>query len=75
MRKLTLSADEEVIETAKRLARREKTSVSAMFARIVRLLGSRRRPLGPITRKVSGVITLPRGKTDREAIEEALLDK
>jgi hypothetical protein len=36
VKKLTLSADEDVIRDAKRLARRNKTSVSAMFSRFVR---------------------------------------
>ena len=36
MTKLTLSMDEEVVATAKRIARRHNQSVSAMFSNLVR---------------------------------------
>ena len=50
-----------------------------MFRRMVRAM-SRRKPdatddLPPITRKALGMIRLPKGKTDRQLIEEALLAK
>jgi hypothetical protein len=64
MKKLTLSADPEVIAEARRLARESGTSVSSMFARFVRGLAKRRggrRPLGPSARKARGMIRLPRG--------------
>ncbi len=79
MRKLTLSADESVIEKAKLLAKEEGTSVSAMFERFVRLLLARRRAkdqtVGPIAQKATGMITLPRGKQARQILEEALAEK
>ena len=65
MKKLTLSADPEVIEQAKRLAAESGTSISSMFERFIRLMsrkGKPRRRLGPITQEASGLISLPRGK-------------
>jgi len=78
MKKLTLNADPEVIEQAKRLAEESGTSVSALFERYIRTLARRRhgrQELGPITRQLSGVIALPRGKSDREIIADALAEK
>ena len=78
MRKLTLSADEEVIAEAKQIAAENKTSVSAMFSRFVRAIGRREnphRPLGPIARKASGVIRLGGRKSRRQLLEEALAEK
>jgi hypothetical protein len=78
MKKLTLSMDEETIAEAKRLAAESGTSVSAMFARLVRAMAARPEagiPIGPITRQATGLVKLPDGKTDRELIEEALMDK
>jgi len=36
---------------------------------------SDKRPLGPLTRKATGVITIPKGKSDRQLIEDALSEK
>lgn len=79
MPKLTLSADAEVIEQAKRLAEERGTSVSAMFSQFVTLMARRtsphNQPLGPLTRKAMGMVSLPRDKSDRELIEEALAER
>jgi len=78
MRKLTLSADEAVIRKAKKLARQNRTSISAMFERLVRMMTAPRepsRPIGPIARKATGIIALPKGKTARQVLEESLADK
>lgn len=78
MKKLTLSADPEVIEQAKRIAQESGTSVSALFERMVRLLARKRnakQQLGPITRKATGLISLPRGKSEKNILDEALNDK
>ena len=78
MRKLTLSAEDSVIEQAKQLAAQRGTSVSAMFERFVRLLAVRRpsgQSVGPIARKATGVISLPSGKSDRQILEEAIAEK
>ena len=78
MKKLTLSAEPDVIAEAHRLAELHGTSVSAMFSRIVRLLShrDRERPrLGAGAKKASGLIQLPEGKSDRDVLEEALAEK
>lgn len=78
MKKLTLSADPEVIAEAHRLAREQGTSVSAIFSRLIRLLARRRnqRPaIGPLARKASGLIELPPGQLEQDVLADALADK
>ncbi|MGD0898502.1 MAG: DUF6364 family protein [Thermoguttaceae bacterium] len=78
MKKLTLSADPDVIAEARELARQNGTSVSSLFARFVRLLAGQRRTarsLGPLARKASGMIVLPKGRNAEEVLEDALLEK
>jgi hypothetical protein len=74
--KLTLSIDATLIGAAKRLAAERRTSVSAMFARLLVAMQQTRTidqsALAPLTRRVSGLVSLPEGKTDRELLEEAL---
>jgi Family of unknown function (DUF6364) len=78
MKKLTLKADPEVIAQAKRIADESGTSVSALFERFIRLLSRRRnrqRRLPPIARELSGIVSLPRGKDERDLLAEALMEK
>jgi hypothetical protein len=78
MPKLTLSADRKVIDQARKLARENNTSISSMFARFVRMLAVRRklpRDIGPIARQATGLITLPKGKTSRDVLVDALMEK
>ena len=78
MKKLTLNAEPEVIEEARRLAEAQGTSVSSLFARIVRFLArreSKRPSIGRLTRSASGLIKLPPGKSERDVLEDALVDK
>jgi hypothetical protein len=80
MKKLTLSASEDVIAQAKRVAARQKTSVSAMFSRYVRGLGRNdgakdEIPADSIAARATGFLRLPRGKTPRDVLTEALLEK
>jgi len=78
MTKLTLSVDEEIVEQAKTIARTRGTSVSAMFSEFVRAASApRRRPrtMGPLTRKVSGLVKLPPGGDYKELLTEALMEK
>ena len=78
MPKLTLNAEKDVIEKAKRLASERGTSVSAMFSQFVDTISSprpRRRKSAPITRRLRGLAKVPAGKTDRELFEEAILAK
>ncbi len=85
MKKLTLSMEERDIREARRIASEHGTSISGMFTRLVRAIGRKGRngttsgqstdELSPLTRKALGMISLPKGKTDRQLIEEALLDR
>lgn len=77
--KLTLTADPEIIQTAKRLAAARNTSVSALFSRVIESLQTEQETpvsdLGSLTRKASGLVSLPAGRTDRDLLEEALMEK
>ena len=77
--KLTLSAEEELVAAAKRLAQSRRMSVSALFARVIRALDRVRTTdpadLGPITRQASGLVTQRSHQSDRELLEEALEEK
>ena len=81
MTKLTLSMDEEVIATAKRIARRHRQSVSAMFSGVVRAMAAQEEkqavavPPDSITARLTGIVRLPDGKSDRELVAEALLER
>ena len=78
VKKLTLSAPEEVIADAKRIAERKRTSVSGLFVRLVRACDQEADPqdsLGPITLRASGVAALPADRADAELLEEALSEK
>jgi hypothetical protein len=78
MPKLTLSADRKVIEQARKLARENNTSISSMFARFIRMLAVRRkspRHIGPIARRAIGLVSLPKGKTSRDVLVDALVDR
>ncbi len=78
MAKLTLNADAQVIEQAKRLAAERKTSVSSLFSRFIQVLaggGGNSKPLGKLTRRASGVIELPKGKGHKEVLADALKAK
>jgi hypothetical protein len=80
MKKLTLSADEDVVREAKRLAKRNKTSVSAMFSRFVRGMAkagkpSKKIPPDSTAARARGFISLPKGKTPRDILTEALMEK
>jgi hypothetical protein len=79
MTKLTLSAPEEVIKHAKRIAARNKTSVSAMFTRLFSAMAQADADhdisLGPTTLQATGIANLPTERTDRQLLEEALEGK
>ena len=79
MTKLTLSVDETTVEKAKEIARANGTSVSAMFSRFVQSMDADRRLkddwIGPITRKLSGIVKLPPGKDYKELLSDALAEK
>ena len=79
--KLTLTVKPEVVKMAKQYARRHNTSVSATFSRVIRGLVIREQnrdvaiPRGSALEKLSGIITLPEGKTADDVLFEALVEK
>jgi hypothetical protein len=79
--KLTLTVKPEVVKMAKRYARKHNTSVSATFSRVIRALVNSERnrevgvPAGSSLKKLSGIITLPEGKTADDIRCEALIEK
>ena len=74
--KLTLSVDPALVRVAKHLAAERGTSVSAMFARLPTAMQAARTAdlsaLAPLTRTVSGLVSLPDGRSDGEILEDAL---
>ena len=78
-RKLTLTADASVITMAKRLAAERNTSVSALFSRLVVSMQAEQNAasddIGRLTRRASGLVTLPEGRPDHELLADALTDK
>ena len=78
MTKLTLSVDAATVATAKALAAEQGTSVSAMFERFVHLVAAARRAptaVGPLTKGVTGIVSMPKGQDVRSVLEAALLDR
>jgi hypothetical protein len=78
MTKLTLSVQPDVLRTAKRLAKARKTSVSSMFSQFVKSAASADgtpHKIGPLTRKMTGVLKLPPGKDYKEFLTDALMEK
>lgn len=77
MPKLTLNADAETIEKAKRLAAERHTSVSALFSRFIRVLANGAgsdMPIGKIAKKASGMIDL-KGRDYRDVLTDSLRAK
>ena len=83
MTKLTLTADPDLVRELKQIARKQGTSVSALFARYGRAMvtvnkrSAHRIPadIGPITRSCIGVAKLPKGKTADQVREEVMFEK
>jgi hypothetical protein len=76
--KLTLSIDEAIVDKAKQLAEANHTSVSAMFSQFVQAMDAREAQpakIGPLTRKLSGIASLPPGKDYKQVLSDALADK
>ena len=76
--KLTLSADKDLIQQAKRLAAENGTSVSAMFSGLLRTMirvRGAQEPTGPLTRKATGLIRLSSAMNDERLVEDALAAK
>jgi hypothetical protein len=78
MNKLTLSIEEPVVEKAKQIAEANQTSVSAMFSQFVESMAADRAgpvKIGPLTRKLTGLMKLPPGKDYKDLVADALMDK
>lgn len=78
MTKLTLSVEEAVVAKAKKIARTNKTSVSAVFSQFILSADARRTRggrIGPLTRKLTGIVKLPRNKDYKDLLTDALMDK
>ena len=77
--KLTLTADKEIIDRAKKLADKNGTSVSAMFSRMIIAMTHEWKPKNspsPLTRKATGLIHIASPeKSDDQLLEEALAKK
>lgn len=80
MKKLTLNADEAVIEEAKRIAREQGTSVSALFSRWIGALahgkqGKTRIPKNSIAARARGIVRPSPGQSGEDVLADALLEK
>lgn len=83
MTKLTLTADPDLVRELKKIARKQGTSVSAMFSRLGRAMvaldkdDAPRMParIGPLTRACLGAAKLPKGKTADQIREEVMFEK
>jgi len=78
MPKLTLNADSKTVSLAKKLAQVNQTSVSDMFCRFINGLAVNKQTdikIGPLTRKMTGIIKLPEGKSEQDILTDSLLDK
>ena len=74
--KLTLSMEPGLVEAAKRLAAERGSSLSAMLSRLLRAMGAGRQAdesaFAPLTRAVSGLVSLPEGPSDADLLADAL---
>jgi hypothetical protein len=73
--KLTLSVAPGTVREAKRSAATRHTSVSSLFARLVRAMAVSRTPdlrTSPITRRASGLLRLPGKVSDADLLADAL---
>lgn len=78
MSKLTLDVDEAIADKAKRIAQEGNTSVAAMFSAFVRSLPDRADDpgeLGPLTRKLTGILKTPGEATYEDELARAVNHK
>jgi hypothetical protein len=70
--------DDAVLRDARQVAKRRGSSISAMVSRFFRVMARRdaQAPqISPTVRKLSGIVSLPKGKSDRELLEDALRER
>jgi len=80
MTKLTLSMDESLVATARRLAKHHNTSISALLANYVKAMAALEGllpdvPPTSVTARLTGVIAVPPDVTDDELLAAAILDE
>lgn len=75
--KLTLSAEAEVVRRLKRVAAAQGTSVSAMFDRFARSVAGSgdAKTVGRLTKQATGIVKIPKKRSDRRLLEDAILAK
>jgi hypothetical protein len=77
--KLTLSADKNLIELARKIAKQDGVSISAAFTGYIMARakkgGKLKIPQGPLTRKLGGMVKTPKGWNERKALETVLAQK
>ncbi len=81
MSKLTLTAPKEIIAMAEEQARRENTSISAMFVNFVKaknyISAEQRahREIAPITKSLTAIVKLPENFDERDFMTDILSEK
>ena len=78
MSKLTLSIPDTEIKLARKKARERGTSISAMVAEWIRAENPVEAPhnkIGPLTRSISGIITLPDDFNEKDMMADILAEK
>lgn len=74
MPKLTLTVSADILKITKLLAKEHGLSASELFTRFIRAFDdtSSRAKIPPKTKQATGLIKLPKRKTDKQLIEDAL---
>ena len=78
MTKLTLNVPDKDIVLARKRAKKRGTSISTMFSEWLHSEtpeNAKRNKIGPLTRSISGIISLPDGFDEKEAMSEILSEK
>ncbi|OGV34715.1 MAG: hypothetical protein A2020_00250 [Lentisphaerae bacterium GWF2_45_14] len=78
MTKLTLSVPDKDIVLARKRAKTRGTSISAMFSEWLHAEtpeNAKHNKIGPLTRSISGIISLPDDFDEKEAMSEILSEK
>ena len=81
MSKLTLTAPKKIIAMAEEQARRENTSISAMFVNFIKSKNRiwaeqrARREIAPITKSLTGIVKLPEDFDETDFMTDILSEK
>lgn len=77
-KKLTLSLNAEIIEKAKKHAKRHKTSLSRMVESYLAKVTHKEQieeKFSPLVERLIGIIPLPKDFNEKEAIQDYLIEK